>query len=304
MSRASAWWPAAAAVAAGWLVAALAAAGAEGYERAPRWLLLANVLLLLPLAAVAAQALGTALGGRLPAVAFPLALVLVPPLGALYALSGYRDTYVDRVLPEAAGLADSGAYAAGALQLASAALLVHALATARPRLGAAALAGTAAGVAALAEPSAVLFLVGPALACAVVLRPREAGAFAAAAAPLLLALALWRGGGWLDVSWAAFEENMAGLREHLWSNRLLQWLPVAGVVALLRRSPPAAVLLGGWFGAFALSEGASPDLAVRDGSFLVAFVPALPAFACLLAALPLLVPALPRRLERSRVAGP
>lgn len=288
--------PVALATGAGWIVAGVAAAQADGYEQAPWWLLLLNLVVLLPAAVAAAWWLGSSLNGPWLGAWFALAVVLVPPLGVLYALSAYRDTYVDRVLPEAVGIADSGAFAAGALLVVSAALLLHGLA--RRAAVPAAAAGLVAGIAALAEPSAVLFLLGPALACALALALREAAAFAAAAAAPLLALAMWRGTGWIDVSWTAFDANMAGLREYLWSNRLLQWLPVAGTIGVARRSLPAAGLLGGWFGAFAFSEGASADLAVANGSFLVAFVPALPAFALLVAAVPLLVPTLPARLDR------
>jgi hypothetical protein len=292
--------PVAAATAAGWLVAGLTAASADGYDQAPALLLALDLLVLLPAAVAAAWWIGSALNGPVLGAVFAGALVLVPPAGVVYSLSGFRDTYVEIVLPEAVGIADSGAFAAGALLVVSGALLLHALASGAPLP--AGLAGLVAGAAALAEPSAVLFLVGAALACALALRASTTAVFAAGVAAPLLALVLWRGGGWVDVSWSAFEANMAGLREYLWSNRLLQWLPVAGVIGVLRRSLPAAGLLGGWFGAFALSEGASPDLAVGDGSFLVAFVPALPAFALLLASVPLLVPTLSARLER-RAAG-
>lgn len=292
--------PVAAATTIGWLVAGLTAARADGYDEAPALLLALDLVVLLPAAVAAAWWIGSALNGPVLGAVFAGALVVVPPFGVAYALSAFRDTYVDRVLPEAVGIADSGAFAAGALLVVSAALLLHALSSRRPLP--AALAGLVAGAAALAEPSAVLFLAGPALACALALRLSAAAAFAAGAAGPVAAVALWRGGGWIDVSWGAFDANMAGLREYLWSNRLLQWLPVAGAIGLLRRSLPAAGLLAGWFGAFALSEGASPDLAVRDGSFLVAFVPALPAFSLLLASVPLLVPTLSARLER-RTAG-
>jgi hypothetical protein len=291
--------PVAAAVALAWLVAAVAAARADGYDQAPGWLLLVNLAVLLPAAVASAWWVGSSLNGPLLGAWFALAIVLVPPLGVLYALAAYRGTYVDRVLPEAVGIADSGSFAAGALLVVSSALLLAALA--RRAVPPAAAAGLLAGVAALAEPSAVLFLLGPALACALALAWREAAGFAAGAAAPLVALAVWRGAGWIEVSWSAFDANMAGLREYMWSNRLLQWLPIAGAIGVARRSLPAAGLLAGWFGAFALSEGASADLAVADGSFLVAFVPALPAFSLLVAAVPLLVPTLPDRLDRREV---
>ncbi len=74
----------------------------------------------------------------------------------------------------------------------------------------------------------------------------------------------------LDVSWDAFDGNMTGLREYTWSNRLLQWLPLAGAIGAARGSLPSRCLLGGWFGAFAFAWGASPQLGVGDGSFFVA----------------------------------
>ena len=76
--------------------------------------------------------------------------------------------------------------------------------------------------------------------------------------------------------------------------------PPAPVAAAGRRDrhgptlgPAAALLVGGWFGAFALAWGASPNVDVGDGTFAVAFVPALPAFSLLVVSVPLLVPTLP-----------
>ena len=103
----------------------------------------------------------------------------------------------------------------------------------------------------------------------------------------------------LDVSKDAFDLNIAGLREYTWSNRTLQWLPLAGAIGVARLSPLTALLLAIWFGTFTLAYGASPNVSVGDGSFFAAFVPALPAFSLLVAAVPLLVPTLPARLERA-----
>jgi hypothetical protein len=287
------------------VVAAATSAAAGGYVTAPWWLLLLNQVVLAPVAVVSAWWIGTAVGGRVLGAVAPFVLVALPPLGAAYALPTYEDTYVDRVLPSLVGIADDGGFAAAALLAAAAALLVRALDPGplpdrhKARLGAAGLAaGAVAGAAALVEPSSALFLVGAALACAAALAPRTAAAVAAGAALPLLVAALQRDGGMLDVSRDAWSANMAQLREYTWSNRLLQWLPVAGTIAAARGSLPAACLLGGWFGAFALAEGASPNAPVQDGSFFLAFQPALPALALLVACLPLLVPTLPARLER------
>ncbi len=279
-----------------WLVAAGAATVADGYDEAAWWLLALNQLVLAPAAIVAALWLGTTVGGRAIGLLSALLVVVLPTLGVLYALSRYRDTYVDRVLTEAVGIGNGGRFAAGALSLLAAALALAALRGERPRATAVA-SGVAAGVGALAHPSGSLVLVGIALAIAVVWRPVEAGLLALGALPGVVLAAGVHGLG-LDVTWEAFTSSLTGLREYLWSNRLLQWLPLAGVVAAVRGSLPAGLLLGGWFGAFALVYGASPNVSVDNGSYLVAFVPALPAFCVLVACLPLLVPTLPPRLRR------
>jgi hypothetical protein len=278
-----------------WLVAAGVAATADGYAQAPWWLLAVNQLVLVPAAVWAMLELGGTVGGRALAIASAVLLVLLPALGVLYALSRYRDTYVDRVLPVSLGIADGGRFPAAALSVLGAALALRSLAPDRSR-SAAGLAGLAAGLAALAHPSGALVLVGIACAFAVAWRPLEAGVVAAAAAPGLVLAAASYGVG-LDVSWSAFTSNMAGLREYLWSNRVLQWLPLAGAIAAARGSLPVAFLLAGWFGAFAVVYGASEHAPVEDGSFLISFVPALPAFCLLVASLPLLVPTLPARLR-------
>ena len=55
------------------------------------------------------------MAGASGAVVAPLAVVLVPVLGVPYATASFRDTYVDRVLTEAVGVADGWRFAAGAL---------------------------------------------------------------------------------------------------------------------------------------------------------------------------------------------
>ena len=183
-----------------WLVAAGVAATADDYEQASWWLLLVNQLVLVPALVGAAWWLGRRLAGPIGAVVAPLAVILVPVLGVLYANEAFRETYVDRVLTLAVGVADGWSLAAGALLLVAVALIVQG----NRRFVAA---GAALGVAVLAVA------------------------------------ALSQGVG-LEISWDAFEANMAGLREFTWSNRLLQWLPLAGAIGVARRSPLAALLLG------------------------------------------------------------
>lgn len=280
-------------------MAAGVSATADVADAAPDWLVLVNLVLAVPAAVASLYAVGLLLGGRVLGAWFAAVLVALAPAGWLYALAAYRDVYADRVLPVALGLTDDARLASAAALAAAAALVLGSLAR-RPLLAAGA--GGTAGLAMLLEPTSALFLAGAALAYAVTRRPVQATAFAAAAAPFVVAV-LVRDGVGFDASWDAFSANMANLREHLWSNRVLQWLPVAGVIGLARRSGAAAALAGGWFAAFAVAIGASPNLPAADGTYLVAFVPALPALALLAAAVPLLVPGLPARLGERLAAG-
>ena len=99
-----------------------------------------------------------------------------------------------------------------------------------------------------------------------------------------------------DLSVDTFKANMAGLREYFWSARVLQWLPIAGVVAVARRSPLAAVALASWLGAYVALRAARPGIGVENGELFRALLPAFPAYVLLTASLPLLVPTLAARL--------
>jgi len=289
------WWPALALVAGAWLVAALVVSWAGDAGDASTWQQLLNQAVLLPAAVVAVFDVGRRLGGRWLGVWFGVVLLALPLAGWAYALPPYRDTFRDRVLVEAVGGGAGGRFAAGALAVVAAALLLRGLQE-RGRAPALA-AGIAAGLAIVVEPAACLVAVGVVLACAAARRP---DVLAVVAAPVVvggaIALLARDAGVGLDVSWDAFSANMAGLREYTWSNRVLQWLPIAGTIGLARRSWPAAALFGGWVGAFVVAEAASADRPVESGVFFVAFLPALPALAVLVAAIPLLVPGLPARL--------
>ena len=98
------------------------------------------------------------------------------------------------------------------------------------------------------------------------------------------------------VDWGRFTDNMAGLREFFWSQRFLQWLPLAGVIAVARRSVPLALLLGGWLLAFGVVLGSQPEAGPEGGGMFRVLLPALPAYVLLTAAIPLLVPTLAVRL--------
>jgi hypothetical protein len=99
-----------------------------------------------------------------------------------------------------------------------------------------------------------------------------------------------------DLSRDTFDAAMAGLREYFWSQRLLQWAPLAGVVAMARRSVAVALALAAWLGVYAVIRLGQPGSGFEDGEFFRALLPALPAYVLLLSALPLLVPTLAARL--------
>ena len=263
---------------------------------------LLNVLVLAPLALVSVYWIAARIGGRLLG-AWTVALWLLGPwLLLLVGLEPYDPVIRDRVLPLVLGLTAEPAFPAAVALVSSAALISISLD--RRSLGGAALAGLLAGAAVAFEPHSLLFVGGAAGAYVASRRIPEAGAFALALVPAVLAVALWTARAvdgpdplsFGPVDWDQFTENMAGLREFFWSQRLLQWLPLAGTIAVARRSPPLALLLGGWTFSFGVVQGSQPDAGLEGGALFRVLLPALPACVLLAAAIPLLVPTLHARL--------
>jgi hypothetical protein len=176
------------------------------------------------------------------------------------------------------------------------------------------------------KPSNALFLVGPAAAYLLARRWRGGAVFAASLLPAVLLLVVWKergtgsipalgagvahlaSGSPVDVPlassfWERFpldaddwKRNMSNLREFFWSARLAQWAPLAGALAVARRSVPVAGLLLGWTAGYVIVKGSSDVASIEAGSFWRLVMPAMPAYVMLVAALPLLVPTLPQRL--------
>ena len=164
----------------------------------------------------------------------------------------------------------------------------------------------------------------PALAFLIARRWRQATLFAIALAPALVALTLWKWRGlgevplfadggtrlaaglddpavasvttWFDrtvhLDFDTWKQNMSNLREFSWSARVLQFLAIAGAIAVARRSLAAAGLLLGWLLGYVVVKGAADVATVESGSYWRLIMPALPAFTLLVASLPLLVPTL------------
>ncbi len=278
-----------------------------------------------PIATLAVYDIGARLAGRLAGLWCAAAFVAAPFLAIPYFVDRYHDSWVDQLLPQALGLTQQADFPSVVAVLVSAAFTVRAL-----QAGAhheAVLAGTFAGVALALKPANLLFLGGPALAFLLARRFRHALLFAAALTPALLALAIWKSRGlgevplfaadqltlaagpgeppvgsvtsWFErtvhLNFDTWKQNMSNIREFTWSARVVQFLPLAGAVAVARRSVPAAGLLLGWLLGYVVVKGAADVATVESGSYWRLIMPALPAFAILAAAVPLLVPTLSTR---------
>src|SRR4029079_1350992 len=185
------------------------------------------------------------------------------------------------------------------------------------------LAGTFAGVALAFKPANALFIAGPLVALRLARRWTHLPLFLVSLAPALLALTIWKARGlgevplfapgeaprlaagfnepvmvsatsWLDrtvrLDLDTWRENMSNLREFTWSARVLQFLPLAGALAVARRSVPAAGLCLSWLLGYVVVKGAADVATVESGSFWRLIMPGLPAFVLLAASVPLLVP--------------
>ncbi len=285
-----------------------------------------QVCVLGPIATLAVYDIGARLAGRF-AGAWCAAAFAVAPFAAIpYFVQRYHDSWVDQFLPQALGLTQQADFPSVVAVLVSAALTVRALQAGAYRE--AVLAGTFAGVALAFKPANALFLVGPALAFLIARRWRQAALFAVALAPALLALTLWKARGlgevplfadgqtrlaaglgdpvvlsptsWFDrtihLNFDTWKQNMSNLREFTWSARVIQFLPLAGAIAVARRSLAGAGLLLGWLLAYVVVKGAADVATVESGSYWRLIMPALPAFALLTASVPLLVPTLLDRM--------
>ena len=277
-------------------------------------IVLLNTLILLPVALLCVYGIASRSAGRLFGYFAALSWIVLPYLGILFVEPGYHQKYTELTLPQALGLTSVPDFPATVALLVSAYLCLRALDSPGWQLAAAA--GLAAGWSIAIKPSNSIFLVAPALLF-VVERRRALLVFAAALAPALVTLALWkyRGLGELAAapaervrlaagvdsllhrihspsqnSWAHLQQVLDAFREHFWAARVIEWLPVAGCIALLARTRRAFLLVGSWFVVFLLAKGTYIPASVEDASFFRILMPAFPAYLLLAAAVVLLVP--------------
>ena len=293
--------------------------GSSSVELLPLTTIL-QVGVLAPIATLAVYDIGARLAGRLAGIWCAAAFAVAPFVAIPYFVQRYHDSWVDQFLPQALGLTQQADFPSVVAVLVSVAFTVRAFQAGAHRE--AVLAGTFAGVALALKPANALFLVGPAVAFVLARRWREALLFAVSLVPALVALTLWKWRGlgdvplfadgqvrlatglgdpvvlsptsWFDrtihLNFDTWKENMSGLREFTWSARVLQFLPLAGAVAVARRSVPAAGLFLGWLLGYVVVKGAADVATVESGSYWRLIMPGLPAFVLLTASVPLLVP--------------
>ena len=264
-------------------------------------LMTVNILVLAPLASYCLLEVARRVAGSLYAIAAAAVWLLLPIVAVPLFVPKYHDTYVDHVLPALYGLTLQPNYLAMVLSLVAAFLCLRAATGARPAHAGLA-AGLAAALAIACVPVAAGVAVGIVLALAAARRPRAAlEALAGVAAGVALTL-VWRARALPDdvitlggPSWDGFQSTMAQIREFFWSNRLLQWLPAAGAIGMLRLCGVGAALSAGWVATATVLVLATPSV-FDNGRVFVAWIPAWPAYALLVAAIPALVPTLVRRL--------
>ena len=259
---------------------------------------LAAVLLAVQM--VLLYAVADRIGGRRYALAAGLVLALAPALLAKwYFITGgpnldFKTVYRHQVLPTEYGLADRPQLVAACLVLAA---IWLALARAPTTVWAAIASAGAIGGAVLLSPRTWPALAAPVLAAATTRRAAPIAAGVATAGAALVVLALARHVPHIPLGWHRMGLALGGLHEYAWSRRILEYLPLAGVVGVARRSATAGLFVGMLFLSLVVFPLARPIFLT---GYLEAMVPALPVYFLLAASIGFLWP---RRVSQPAPAG-
>ena len=294
------------------------------YVQALPPLVLLQVLVLGPIALLCVYGIATRVGGRLLGYWASFLWVAAPFASIPLFVDRYQERWAEHFLPQALGLTAMPDFPSTVLVLA--AVLYVARSLSPGRLTDAVFAGVLLGAAGALKPPNLLVVFGVGLAYVVARRWREGLACAVAIVPALLVLVAWKYRGLGEVPVFALEQarlamgsgplaldlnldryfeldfdhwqaQMDQLREFFWSARLVQWAPIAGLIAVLRvRRGAIGALLGGWLAAFLVVKGFSPRADIQANTFWRLLMPAWPAYLLLFASIPLLIPTLARRL--------
>ena len=305
----------------GWpaLLAPIAAAGGPTLVPALPAIVLLDVLVLAPVALLCIYGIAKRIGGQVFAYWAVLLWLAVPFIGIKFTDYLYHQRYTELTLPQGFGLTAMADFPSMVFVLVAAYFALRVIE--RPDWLEAVAAGLAAGVAISIKPASAPFLGGVILG--LLYRRRIAGAalIAAGLVPGLATLALWkyRGLGYLPLfhadagahlalgvgaqvvafnplhhyvkfDWHQLNLNLLAFKEHFWSVRIVEWLVIAGLIGLARRSLTAALVVGGWFAAFIVTKATYPQAGVTDASVFRVMMPSYPAFILLLASLVYLFP--------------
>jgi hypothetical protein len=286
-------WLLAALVVIQWL--AIAAVAAEAGRSATLWIVVPQVVVLMPLTLVLVVETARRFGHPIFAAWTGIVWIALPFVGVLYANRSFRHDYSHEFLPRLLGLADDPRMPAMACLAAALLFTIRAIETnRRADVGVAVVAG--AGCAALAPAVALVALV-PIVGLAV--GGRRRAALESTVVLVILGAVLWAGvaagplaGPFAHVDFHAAGRTLSSLSENFWSGRVLEWIAIAGVAGAIRGNRAGGAMTGFAFLAafFSLRLEARP--AARNLELLHALLPAWPVVVLAVASLPLLWPRL------------
>lgn len=296
-------------------------------------IVLVQVVVFLPLAVIALYGTTKRLLGAGVARLAVAAWILVPFSVIPLFVQRYHGRWIDQTLPQVLGLTGMGDFASMVLLLCAAYLLFRHLDEGGWET--AVLAGLIAGFVLGLKPSNTLFLAAPFVGLLIGRRYRGAVAFGLALLPTVVTLILWKQRGlghlplfssatgvtlaagaqamtdhvaalnthkYLKFDWTHLQNNLDGIREYFWSNRLVEWIPLVGALGAFRISRAKGALLAVWLGLFFLIKGSSPLASVDTASFWRLLTPAWPAYFLLAISVLAMVPTLGGRLRPTIVA--
>jgi hypothetical protein len=310
------------------LTCPIAAAAGPSILSALPALLLLQTLVLLPIGLAAAYGVGSRVGGRALGYLAALAWVVAPYLAIPGFVERYHQKYVEMTLPQGLGLTAMGDFPSMVVVLCSAYFALRAMD--EDRTVDAVLAGLLAGFALGIKPANAPFLAAPLCGLLISRRLRGTAAFGAALLPALVTLAIWKQRGlgqlpllhssmgssglgelatvmlpvalvnplarYVPLDWHQLHNNLLGIREVFWSQHLVEYLPIAGTIAIARRSIAKAAFFAVWLAGFVVVKGSSSLASIDSASFWRLLMPAWPAYLMMVVSLPLLVPGVGPRL--------
>jgi hypothetical protein len=306
------------------LLAPLALAAGPNFLDGLPVIVVGQLLVLAPLALLCAYWVAARVGGRLLGYLAAVAWIAAPWVAQELFVDRYHETWNEQTLPQALGFTALGDFPSMVLLMVSAVFVLRALdGGARGDVLAA---GLVAGLAVALKPANGLYVFAPLVAFALARRWRAGLEFALVLAPAVLTLLVWKYRG-TGISVLALEpvtlaaeapppppphptqqtwweqarefvpfdvhqinRQFLGFREYFWSPRVLEYVPIAGAIAVARSSATKAAFFLVWLLAFFLVKGSSDVTSVETGSIWRLLMPAWPAYFFLAISIPLLVP--------------